>query len=157
MFNHPRLSLPLQKGFALFHSVLLLLLAPEADPTQWAQLTIEQRVIIRVPMARAREREHERKVEKATEWKEKKGPKCVAIRSIRGASITSPHGVDLILADGHRYRAHLERGCRSVGFYAGFYIEPSRDSSICAGRDELQSRNGMSCVVDSFKRLVEDD
>lgn len=153
MFNHPRLSQPPQKGFALFHSVLLLLLAPEADPTRWAQLTIEQRVIIRVPMARTRER----RVEKTTEWREKKGPKCIAIRSIRGASITSTHGVDLILADGHRYRAHLERGCRSVSFYAGFYVEPSRDGSLCSGRDELQSRNGMSCVVDSFKRLVEDD
>lgn len=154
MFNHPRLSQPPQKGFALFHSVLLLLLAPEADPAQWAQLTIEQRVIIRVPMAA---RGRERKAEKATEWKEKKGPKCVAIRSIRGASITSPHGVDLILADGRRYRAHLERGCRSVGFYAGFYVEPSRDGSLCSKRDELQSRNGMSCVIDSFKSLVEDD
>lgn len=155
MFNRQPLTRPPLKGFALFHSVLLLLLAPDADPTQWAQLTIEQRVIIRVPMARARERE--RKVEKPTEWKEKKGPKCIAIRSIRGASITSPRGVDLILADGHRYRAHLERGCRSVGFYAGFYVEPSRDGSLCSRRDELQSRNGMACVIDSFKRLVEDD
>src|SRR3546814_14168644 len=41
-----------QKGFDLFHSVLLLFTASAAEPVQWAQLTIEQRVIIRVPMAR---------------------------------------------------------------------------------------------------------
>src|SRR3546814_4105353 len=38
-----------QKGFDLFHSVLLLFTASAAEPVQWAQLTIEQRVIIRVP------------------------------------------------------------------------------------------------------------
>ena len=60
--------------------------APAADPVQWAQLTIEQRVIIRVPMAKGRA--PTRVVPKSDErWEEKKGPRCVALRSIRGASI----------------------------------------------------------------------
>jgi hypothetical protein len=142
----------------LFHSVLLLLIAPEAQPVQWAQLTIEQRVIIRVPMARGAERARRKApAPPPVEWEEKKGPKCVAVRSIRSATITVPNGVDLVLADNHRYRARLERGCRSESFYSGFYVEPPDDGSLCAGRDELQARSGFACEIDSFKRLVEAD
>lgn len=123
-------------------------------------MTIQQRVIIRVPMgprATAQARARSAAPEPSEEWKEKKGPKCVALRSIRSAAIVTPDGVDLILADEHRYRAKLERGCRSMGFYSGFYVEPQADRSLCAGRDELQARSGLACSITSFKRLVEDD
>lgn len=66
-------------------------------------------------------------------------------------------GVDLLLADSHRYRALLKRGCPSAGFYSGFYVEPDDDGSLCSGRDELQARSGLSCQIDSFKRLIEVD
>ena len=89
------------------------------------------------------------------EWKERKGPRCIALRSIRSASVVVGHGVDLLLADNHRYRARLERGCSSTGFYSGFYVEPDDDGSLCSGRDELQARSGLSCVIDSFRRLEE--
>ncbi|MDI1297066.1 MAG: hypothetical protein PSY12_14515 [bacterium] len=139
----------------MVHSVLLLLAATTVQPVQWAQLSIEQRVIIRVPMARkgrvpARIAPHGR-----DSWREKKGPRCVALRSIRAASIIVDNGVDLILADTHRLRARLERGCNASAFYSGFYVEPDEDGSLCSGRDELQARSGMSCEVESFKRLVE--
>lgn len=142
----------------MFQSVLLLpmmmLAAPVGEPVELAQLTIERRVIIRVPMARPG-RAPSRIVPSAAErWEEKKGPRCVALRSIRGASIVSHNGVDLILADQHRYRARLERGCDSARFYSGFYVEPDDDGSLCSGRDELQSRSGASCAIDSFRRLV---
>ena len=138
----------------MVHTILLLLAAPAAESVQWAQLTIEQRVIIRVPMAKGRApvrvapRSNDR-------WEEKKGPRCVALRSIRAASIVVANGVDMTLADNHRYRARLERGCDSTNFYSGFYVEPDEDGSLCAGRDELQARSGASCAIDSFKRLVE--
>ncbi len=141
----------------MLHSVLLLLLAPGTAPVQWAQLTIEQRVIIRVPMARPARAPERPAPPPKVEWDEKKGPKCVALRSIRSAMITVPDGIDLVLADNHRYRARLERGCRSTGFYSGFYVEPDEDGSLCAGRDELQARSGLSCEIDSFKRLVAAD
>lgn len=140
----------------MFHSILLLLFAPDVEPVEWAQLTIEQRVIIRVPMARSTARTARQAKAPSppkVEWEEKKGPKCVAVRSIRSAAITVPNGVDLVLADNHRYRARLERGCRSESFYSGFYVEPSDDGSLCAGRDELQARSGFACEIDSFKRL----
>jgi len=58
-----------------------------------------------------------------------------------------------LLADQHRYRARLERGCNSMGFYSGFYVEPDEDGSLCSGRDQLQARSGLSCSIDSFRRL----
>ncbi|MGD9811049.1 MAG: hypothetical protein AB7U35_06890, partial [Sphingobium sp.] len=84
-----------------------------------AQMTIEQRVIIRVPMARpampapAAERfarpvapgaEEDPPVES---WKERKGPKCIDIRSVRAAAITSSRGVDLLLRNRDRLRVLL--------------------------------------------------
>lgn len=150
-------SVLVPKGFCLVHSILLLLAAPAAQPVQWAQLTIQQRVIIRVPMAKKGRAPPRAAPDAADQWREKKGPRCIALRSIRAASIIVGNGVDLILADTHRYRARLERGCSSAGFYSGFYVEPDEDGSLCSGRDELQARSGMSCAIDSFKRLVEED
>ncbi|HUD95175.1 hypothetical protein [Sphingobium sp.] len=138
----------------MFHTILLLLVAPAAEPVQMAQLTIQQRVIIRVPMARKGKAPSRVAPEAAEDWEEKKGPRCIALRSIRGASIVVRNGVDLLLADEHRYRARLERGCDSIGFYSGFYVEPHEDGSLCSGRDELQARSGMSCAIDSFRRLI---
>lgn len=134
----------------MLYSVLLLLNAPAVEPVQWAQLTIEQRVIIRVPMAK-RGRAPARPAR--DEWREKKGPRCIALRSIRSASIIMDNAIDLLLADNHRYRARLARGCNSMGFYSGFYVEPDEDGSLCSGRDELQARSGASCGIDSFRRL----
>jgi hypothetical protein len=146
---------PPQKGFDLLHSVLLLLVAPTAGPVQMAQMSIEQRVIIRVPMAKKGRAPARIAPQAGREWKERKGPRCIALRSIRSASVVVGHGVDLLLADNHRYRARLERGCSSTGFYSGFYVEPDDDGSLCSGRDELQARSGLSCVIDSFRRLEE--
>ena len=137
--------------------MLLLLAAPAAEPVQWAQMTIERRVIIRVPMARKGKAPPRADPHARDDWDEKKGPRCIALRSIRSASIIVREGVDLLLADQHRYRARLERGCDSAGFYSGFYVEPHDDGSICSGRDELQARNGMTCQIDNFRRLVPAD
>ncbi|HJT39836.1 MAG TPA: hypothetical protein VJ762_05840 [Sphingobium sp.] len=141
----------------MLHSVLLLLIAPVGEPVQLAQLTIEQRVIVRVPMAKKGKAPAPVLPRARVAWKEKKGPRCVALRSIRSASIAVENGIDLMLADNHRYRARLERGCNSMGFYSGFYVEPDDDGSLCSGRDELQARSGLSCAIDSFRRLVRPD
>lgn len=131
-----------------------LLAAPVGETVQWAQLSIQQRVIIRVPSVRKGKAPARITPDSGQAWEEKKGPRCVALRSIRAASIVVHNGVDLILADQHRYRARLEKGCDAAGFYSGFYVEPDSDGSLCSGRDELQARSGTSCAIDSFKRLV---
>jgi hypothetical protein len=129
---------------------------PLSGPVELAQLTIEQRVIIRVPLARPSGRVAEAAPPRI-EWEEKKGPKCIALRSIQRATITTGSGVDLILLDTKRYRAKLERGCRSADFWSGFYVEPSKDGSLCAGRDTIQARTGVACEIDGFKKLVEQE
>ncbi|MGV3771061.1 MAG: hypothetical protein ACO1NM_13615 [Sphingobium phenoxybenzoativorans] len=132
---------------------MLLAPASASGPVQLAQVTIEQRVIIRVPLARQRSAQ----VEPPVEWQEKKGPKCLAIRSIRGASVTAKNSIDMTLINGERYRARLERGCRAVDFWSGFYVEATRDGSLCSGRDMIQARGGTECEIDTFRRLVADD
>lgn len=141
----------------MFSTVLLLLTAPAGEPVELAQLTIQQRVIIRVPTVRKGRAPVRIDPEARDDWREKKGPRCVALRSIRAAGVVVENGVDLILADNHRYRARLERGCDSLGFYSGFYVEPHEDGSLCSGRDELQARSGLSCAIDSFRRLIRND
>lgn len=143
-----------EKGFDLVHAVLLLLAAPAFEPVQWAQLTIEQRVIMRVPMARGSQAPVREPARRDERWEEKKGPRCIALRSIRSATIVVVDGVDLILADKHRYRVKLPKGCKSTGFYTGFYVEPDDDGSLCSGRDLLQARSGISCEIDTIRRLV---
>lgn len=141
----------------MLHSVLLLLIAPDGEAVRMAQLAIEQRIIIRVPMARKGKAPARILPQARDLWKEKKGPRCVALRSIRSASVVVENGVDLLLADNHRYRARLERGCSSMGFYSGFYVEPDEDGSLCSGRDQLQARSGLSCGIDSIRRLEQVD
>ena len=128
-----------------------------------AQITIEQRVIIRVPMARPsgngpgrniRPDRQFRAPQPAIEWGEEKGPKCVGIRAVRAAAVTTSRGVDLMLRDGTRLRAHLGRECRSADLWSGFYIQPHADGDLCAGRDEVLARGGQSCEIERFRRLV---
>ncbi|WP_413818517.1 hypothetical protein [Sphingobium sp.] len=140
----------------MFPSAIALLLVPMAGaaPVELAQVTIEQRVIIRVPVVRQPRSGRPVPPPRPQEWDEKKGPRCVAIRSIASAALGDRNSVDLILSNNQRYRARLARRCRSADFYSGFYIEPSDDGSLCAGRDAIQARSGPSCEVDSFKRLV---
>jgi hypothetical protein len=124
-------------------------------PVELTQMTIEQRVIIRIPLAPRRAPPPPRPAP-PVKWKEKKGPDFLGARSIRGADVVTSDSLDIYLLDGQRYRAKLEKGCQSADFYSGFYIEPSDDGAVCAGRDELRARGGTSCEVDSFKRLVQD-
>lgn len=125
-----------------------------------AQLVIEERVIIRVPMQRHGSA-HSGPARRAPPppappggWREEKGPHCIAIRKVRGAAITSAHGVDLLLAGRERLRARLGRECRAADFYSGFYIRPSADGTLCAGRDRILSRSGMDCEIVAIRRLV---
>jgi hypothetical protein len=157
---------------------LLLASAPDAarqragsaagdDPvagTQWAQLTIEQRVIIRIPTAPPGPMRSSvmRDVPPPPQirWRESKGPKCLALSKIRSANITVASGVTMITGQNELFRTHFGRSCRPADFYAGFYIEPNKDGAICAGRDTLHARNGSTCEIEKFSRLtaeIDDD
>lgn len=130
---------------------------------QFSQLTIEQRVIIRVPVVPQRAPaapsavQRDRPPPSPEEYKEVKGPKCLQMRNLRGAIVEGERTLMLFSAPGERYRAHFGKSCRGADFYAGFYIVPNKDGAICAGRDDLHTRNGSTCEVQRFSRLVPDD
>jgi hypothetical protein len=118
-------------------------------PMQFAQLTVRQQILVRVPL-RLRPLP---KAEPQVEWKEDKGPKCVAARSIAGATALRQKSFDLVMRDKTRIRARLDRSCPALDYYYGFYISPDADGQICADRDSIRSRVGGECEIDAFRKL----
>lgn len=146
---------------------MLLTAAPDDDRaalragTQLAQVTIEQRVIIRIPVVESRAPQPNRSRQEAQSAppppmtvREVEGPRCLPLSRIRGAIISPDREVVMVTERSNQFRARFGRNCRAVDFYAGFYIEPAEDGALCAGRDELHARNGSSCAIESFARLV---
>lgn len=142
-----------------FPIALAALVAPAAASVEkprvlMAQLTIRQRVIIRVPRIQpSRLPAGRTPIAPPIVWTESKGPKCVVLASMAGAAISAPTLVDLVLTGGTRMRAKLDRDCAPLDFYSGFYIRPSADGKICAGRDAIRVRSGASCVIRQFRVL----
>lgn len=142
----------------LFPASLLIALAPAAsaalpplDRVELAQVTIHQRIVIRIPRIFGRSSSD---ADNGVRWIEKKGPKCVPSATIGGAVITGPDSVDLVVVDGTRLRARFEDDCPALDFYSGLYIKRSPDGLICADRDSIRARSGSVCRIDGFKRLV---
>jgi len=78
---------------------------------------------------------------------------CVPIRAIRGAMLSSPAHIDILLPQQQRVRARFAEDCPGLDFYGGFYLKP-QDARICAGRDVIYSRVGGSCRIEGFRQLV---
>lgn len=116
--------------------------------TEVAQLTIEQSLIVRVPR---------RVPAKPLKWKAKKGPKCVAMGAIAGAAVVADDAIDLVLKGGQRLRARFSSNCPALDYYSGFYILPTGDGRICAGRDVIRTRAGGQCEIERLRKLVPDD
>jgi hypothetical protein len=125
--------------------------APEGtlDQEQLAQLTIHERIVIRVPRMLGRRVP----TPAATAWKEKKGPKCIAIADLGGAMVSQPGSVDLVLTGNRRLRAKFDGDCGPIDFYSGFYLRPAADGQVCANRDVIRMRSGTSCQINTFKIL----
>lgn len=149
---------------AMLFAVALLALSPAAASAQdvrrlerveWAQVSIHQRIIIRTPR-RARRIMRERARRDPLErpvWSERKAPRCVPLASLTGVAVSHGGDVDMMMVDGRRLRAKLDRDCPALNFYAGFYLEPNRDGLICGGRDVLRARSGAACPIARFRRL----
>jgi hypothetical protein len=122
--------------------------APEAG-TRYAQVTVRQQIIIRVPRTvRAAP------MSAATQWRESRGPRCIAARSVAGATLLGQNSVDLLLQDRSRVRVRLDNGCGGLDFYQGFYVNGTADGMICAGRDAVRSRMGGQCGIDQIRLLT---
>lgn len=116
-----------------------------------AQMMIRQRIIIRVPAMNPPPAPP-----RPIRLKEVKGPKCVAVNQLAGASIGQNDTVDLFLRGGVRLRAQLDDDCPALDYYSGFYIAPSADGQVCQRRDMLHTRAGQQCRIQRFRMLVPD-
>lgn len=125
--------------------------APEAR-TQYAQVTVRQRIIVVVPREVRPIRAAGNFV--ASQWREGRGPRCVSVGSVAGAALLGPSSVDLVMRDQSRVRARLASGCGGLDFYRGFYVNPTPDGMICADRDEIRSRMGGQCRIANFRTLT---
>lgn len=164
---HPAISLAL---FAAASPALVAVGDPARQPDRasrldgvlLAQMTIHERVIIRLPRmspARSPARSGAGAMVRmpaaaAVKYKEKKGPKCVAVTDMGGAQIVAPGAVDLVMTGGKRLRAKLDQDCGPMDFYNGFYLRPAADGKVCADRDVIRMRSGASCGITTFKTLV---
>jgi glycine/D-amino acid oxidase-like deaminating enzyme len=152
-FNHPASSPHALSGICCLGFLILAALAsaaptsaPSLDGIVFAQVSIRQTVVIRVPSAPP--------LPPRIRWREKKTLKCVPVSELGGYAISQPDSIDLIVKGGARYRARLEQGCPSIAFYSGFYIRPPADGRICAGRDQFHSRAGGQCGIDKLRSLI---
>ena len=90
-------------------------------------------------------------------WKEGKAAKCQPLGDFRAALSTGERHMDLLMRNGTRLRARFDKRCRAADFYAGFYVRPSPDGMLCADRDTVRARSGMTCRIEKFRRLTLDD
>ena len=129
----------------LFTALLTGSEAAPAPAERVSVMTVEERLIIRIPVApRPRVR---------IRWEEEKGPKCLPAASIARAFLSSPDSVDFLLRNRQRVRARLDSDCDGLDFYGQLYLLPD-DGRICARRDVIRSRVGGSCRIDRFRTLV---
>ena len=127
------------------------MLAPaESEPMQMAQVTVRQHIVVRVQRG---PRPSAPPGASVVEWREIRGPNCVPVRAVAGAAAVGRNSVDLILRDNSRVRARLQRGCRGLDYYNGFYVDGTSDGMICADRDSIRSRMGGQCEIDQFRTL----
>ena len=145
---------------AVLPLALILALTPAASADgsvverfEMAQLTIHQRIIIRIPRVLGGHPMQQTIPDRAIRWAEKKGPKCISADLLEGAVITGEDSVDLIIADGSRIRAELDDHCPALDFYSGLYLKQTGDGLVCADRDSIRARSGSVCKIDGFKRL----
>ncbi len=130
----------------------LVISASEPVGVHYAQLSYRERIVVRIPRLPGAPSRYRAPV---TEWKEKKGPRCVDARTLASAAVSPEGDVDLIVTDGRRLRAKLDDDCPNLNFYGGFYLKRAKDGKVCAGRDILRTRSGGRCEIDRFRTLVE--
>lgn len=142
------------QGFTTAPAPPLRLLEEARRPPVENQVSIEQRVIIRIaPSTPQRVEQSLAQLNRRTDrFEEVRLGECVPINMI-AAVAPQDNRLLLFMRDRRILSAALERACNPEDFYSGFYIE-RRDGRLCERRDRLQSRAGASCRVTRLNRLV---
>ena len=122
------------------------------------QVRIERRIIIRIAPSsdatRARLMSELPRRPLRGAYEETEHGNCVAVAEIVGVQPVQDDRLLLFTRDRQVLSAQLERRCSARAFYSGFYIERNEDGRLCVSRDRLHSREGTTCEVSSFRRLV---
>lgn len=118
-----------------------------AEDVQLAQLALHERIVVRVqkmaPVAAPR----------PVQWRERKGPKCVAPGDLAGVLISAGNNLDMVMYGGKWLRAKLDGQCKTLNFYSGIYLKPGGDGRVCADRDVIRARSGAGCGIAAFRTL----
>jgi hypothetical protein len=121
-----------------------------APPAEGTVSVRHQPIIIRVPSGA---RQLAPAGASLVQWRESRGPRCVAASRLIGATLLRENSVDLILRGNSRIRARLQSSCPALDYYRGFYINATDDGRICADRDAIRSRAGGECEIEEFTLL----
>ena len=143
-----------------FSAALLLLLAAPAAPAPdpGIQLLFHQHIVIRVPRMPAPQPMAAPAPPRAPlEFHEKDGPKCIPSADLIAATIPTDDRVDVMMRGGERLRIRLDKKCRTLDYYTGFYVTAGHDGQVCAKRDSIRTRSGDECGITKFRRLIPDD
>lgn len=129
----------------LFPSIFGLAAVPQPEGTVVRRMVVRDEIVLRIPVRR--------RLMPPVEWKEKKGPKCLASADIAGAMLSGPSSIDFFMRDRRRMRAEIDSECPALDFYSSFYMQPD-DERICAKREMVRSRVGAACRIERFRLLV---
>lgn len=145
-----------------FPAALLLLLAapaaPMGGPGFEGQMLFHQHIVIRIPrMPAPRTMAMPEPPLPSADFHEKDGPQCVASEDLIAATIPTDDRVDVMMRGGERLRIRLDKKCRTLDYYTGFYVTAGHDGQVCAKRDSIRTRSGDECGITKFRRLVPDD
>jgi len=143
-------------------AALLLLLAapaaPAAAPMLEGQLLFHQHIVIRIPrMPSAQPMTPPEPPLPSSRLREENGPQCIASDDLIAATIPTDDRVDIMMRGGERLRIRLDKRCRTLDYYTGFYVTAGHDGMVCARRDSIRTRSGDDCGIDKFRRLVPGD
>lgn len=114
-----------------------------------AALAMRSHVVIRIETVRPRQ-----SYPLGSAFREKKGPPCLAMGDVAGAAVIAPNAVDLVMKTGERMRARFAASCPGLDYYSGFYLAPTADGKLCAGRDVVRDRAGGECAVERIRVLT---
>lgn len=122
--------------------------------SNYFQVRIEQRVIIRIPRQSGTPASTTSR-NKTTQmrYKEEKIGNCLLMDKLIASRPATEKSLDLVTTDGVLIRSYL-RECSAADFYAGAYMERSGDGKLCVKRDLLHARTGAKCEIDKFRLLV---
>ncbi len=150
----PEVSLPLSDDGAVGRRFLMQRVQQEpAD-----QVRIDQRLIIRIAPQSSRSGPYSEPipVQQRQQFREKKTSRCLPVKGIAGVRVEDSRLI-LFMRDRRIIGANLEKSCRARDFYSGFYVEHTNDGMFCAGRDDVHSRAGATCIVSRVREMIPDD